>query len=80
MDKVKDISFDGPKAELLKLLQSCPFSRIAKGLCPLLELRNNLSIEGKHAFVAGLTKEEVGNMLEYHKGCYEKCMFELLQD
>ena len=45
--------------------------------CPLIELRNNLSIEKKHEFAMRLSDEEIEKFLEHHKYCYDKRLSEL---
>ena len=57
---------------LFGLLVNCVFSTGAREDCPLLEMRNNLSLEEKHKYVMGLTIEEIKSILFLHEQCYEQ--------
>jgi hypothetical protein len=61
MASIIEKSAERPRALLFGLLVNCVFSTGAKEDCPLLEMRNNLSLEEKYKYVMGLTIEEIKN-------------------
>ena len=79
MDSILEKSFDRPRSLLFGLLQSCLFSGYAKDSCPLLQLRNRLSLEEKYDYVMELSAEEVHNILKQHEECYEKRVLATIQ-
>jgi len=72
MDSILKKSSDSSIALLFGLLVNCIFLEGARESCPLSELRSNLTIEEKHEYVIGLSKEEVKSILVQHEECYEK--------
>ena len=72
MDSILKKSLDSSRGLLFGLLVNCIFSKNADASCPLRDLRNNLSIDEKYAYVMELTDEVVRNILTQHEECYEK--------
>ncbi len=73
MASIIEKSAERPRALLFGLLVNCVFSTGAKEEdCPLLEMRNNLSLEEKYKYVMGLTIEEIKNILSLHEECYDR--------
>jgi hypothetical protein len=77
MDSTLEKSADRSRALLFGLLVNCIFSKNALESCPLWELRNNLSIDEKFDYAAGLSDEEVKSILTHHEECYEKRLSDL---
>ena len=72
MESILEKSSERARGLLFGLLVNCVFSTGAREDCPLLEMRNNLSLEEKHKYVMGLTIEEIKSILFLHEQCYEK--------
>jgi hypothetical protein len=72
MASIIEKSAERPRALLFGLLVNCVFSTGAEEDCPLLEMRNNLSLEEKYKYVMGLTIEEIKNILLLHEECYDR--------
>ena len=72
MDSILEKSSERARGLLFGLLVNCVFSTGALEDCPLLEMRNNLSLEEKHKYVMGLTIEEIKSILFLHEQCYEQ--------
>ena len=79
MDSILEKSFDRQRSLLFGLLQSCLFSEEAKDSCPLLQLRNRLSLDEKYDYVMELSDEVVHDILKQHEKCYEKRVLESMQ-
>jgi len=72
MDQLLEKTADASRGFLFGLLVDCIFSGGGNEKCPLLDLRNNLSIEEKHKFVLELSDDEVKSILLQHRVCFEK--------
>ena len=72
MESILEKSTNRARGLLFGLLANCVFSTGAKVDCPLLEMRNNLSLEEKHKYVMGLSIQEIKSILYQHEECYEQ--------
>ena len=72
MESILEKSSERLRALLFGLLVNCVFSTGAREDCPLLEMRNNLSLEEKHKYVMGLSIEEIKSILFLQEQCYEQ--------
>ena len=72
MESILEKSSERLRALLFGLLVNCVFSTDARKDCPLLEMRNNLSLEEKHKYVMGLGIEEIRSILFLHEECYKQ--------
>ena len=80
MDSILEKSSDRSRALLFGLLVNCIISKSTERSCPLSKLRNSLSIEKKHAYVMGLSEEEVKRILVQHDECYQKELADFLRE
>ncbi len=72
MGSILEKSSERARSLLFGLLVNCVFSTDAREDCPLLEMRNNLSLEEKHKYVMGLSMDEIKSILFLHEECFEK--------
>jgi hypothetical protein len=72
MESILEKSSERARGLLFGLLVNCVFSTGAREDCPLLKMRNNLSLEEKHKYVMGLSIEEIKSILCLHEECYEQ--------
>ena len=80
MDTILEKSSASLRDLLFGFLVNCIYSKVARESCPLSELRSNLTIEERHEYVLGLSKEEVKSILVQHEECYEKMLSGLMQE
>jgi hypothetical protein len=79
MDSILEKSFDRSRSLLFGLFVSCLFSEEAKDSCPLIQLRNSLSLDEKYDYVMELSDEVVRDILKQHEECYEKRVLDSMQ-
>ena len=72
MESILEKSPERARNLLFGLLVNCVFSTGTGENCPLLEMRNNLSLEEKHKYVMRLSIEEIKSILFLHEECYEQ--------